>query len=337
MITFIHGTDSYRVKNRVDELVASLSNNKADVSYFDLSAREDLNKFTNAVKTAGLFARKEALVVSNVFAGASIAVADLIKEYKLADDRERFLIFAETNTEVALKKSDKELYKYLTSRTCKSETVNPLTDAQLINWIGIEGKRNGITIDPASARKLIDYITDASQTYGAKAGDSTAKDKTWRLHNEITKLAHYKNSTDNKGDKNISAADVELLVNPALGVNIFQLTDSIASRNKSQATVLLDKAIKNGTDPHYLFSMIVYQFRNLLTIKSMMKNAFAQPAIVAKTKLHPFVVRKTSAQAQKYELEELKRYFTKLTQLEIDSKSGTIDLTDGLYQFVLAI
>jgi len=83
--------------------------------------------------------------------------------------------------------------------------------------------------------------------------------------------------------------------------------------------------------------MIVYQFRNLLRLKELVKNALPYASIVKKTGLHPYVVKKAFEQCKKFDLEELKQLFNQLARLDIETKSGKMDMAEGLYQFVFSL
>ena len=83
--------------------------------------------------------------------------------------------------------------------------------------------------------------------------------------------------------------------------------------------------------------MLVYQFRNLLRVKDLAKNAVPYAEIIKKTGLNPYVVKKTYEQCKKYELDELKNEVAELSRLDLAAKNGEIDMTGGLYQFVFSL
>jgi DNA polymerase-3 subunit delta len=127
------------------------------------------------------------------------------------------------------------------------------------------------------------------------------------------------------------------MVGPNVNLNIFEIVDAIADKNQRKALRTLYGHLENGVDPYYIFSMIVYQFRNLLKVKALAKNALAYAGIIKKAGLHPYVVKKTFEQCKKFDLEELKRLFNQLARLDIETKTGKIDMAEGLYQFVFSL
>jgi len=111
---------------------------------------------------------------------------------------------------------------------------------------------------------------------------------------------------------------------------------ALANKQKAKSFEILFKELSGGREPHYIFSMIVYQFRNLLAVKDLAERGLNLSAIQQKLKLHPFVARKLVAASQKFSLPDLKAKYQMLCGLDIAFKEGRVDLTDSLYNFVLA-
>jgi len=70
--------------------------------------------------------------------------------------------------------------------------------------------------------------------------------------------------------------------------------------------------------------MFVYQFRNLLLVKSLLQNGVNTAQIGQKIKLHPFVLKKTLAQAQNFSLADLKKIYAGLLETDISIKNGRL-------------
>ena len=64
---------------------------------------------------------------------------------------------------------------------------------------------------------------------------------------------------------------------------------------------------------HYVF--LLNQFRNLLIIKQSPKNSG----------LHPFVVQKSSYLCNQFSIEQLKKIYQKIFQVDSDIKTGKIE------------
>ena len=148
--------------------------------------------------------------------------------------------------------------------------------------------------------------------------------------NEIDKLTNFKT------DGVVKKEDVVLLGFKKTDLNIFDFVDAISGKNKSRAYEILFKEIKNSRDPYYLLTMIVYCFRNLLSVKDLSDRGMSLDTITKKVHLHPFVVRKAYQSAGKFSLEELKKIYGHLLDMDTHSKEGMVNLTDSLFNFMLS-
>jgi DNA polymerase-3 subunit delta len=151
------------------------------------------------------------------------------------------------------------------------------------------------------------------------------------LSNEIKKLANFK-----KGEK-IESKDVKLLVKPTIETAIFETIDAISLQDKKRAISLIHRHLEKGDNPSYLLSMINYQFRNILIIKDLIEKRYPYYSILKTTKLHPFVVKKSYQQAYKFSLQELKKIYQKIFQVDLDIKTGKIEPEIALDLFISSI
>lgn len=334
MIIFLYGQDNYRLKQNLDKIMDEYKKKYSGLalSVLDLNEAGEFSKLEDAVKTVSFFDEKRLIVLKNAF-GETDKISELIKTWDLVNDKQRILAFVENADEARLVKQNKELLALLTAQPNVTKCLEPLEGRQLENWVVKEFKSAGVEVDHAAIKKLISFVGSDS----------------WRLGQEIIKLTNYKNSEGNSKEPKedaplgseecgvITAEDVDLLVCPKEDFNIFQIVDAVADKNKSKAAALIHNCLAAGEDPHYIFSMIVYQFRNLLRVKSLIKNAVPYAEIVKKTRLNPFVVKKTFEQCKKYDLDELRQLFSSLAQIDIEAKSGLIDMDSGLYGFVFSL
>jgi DNA polymerase-3 subunit delta len=153
----------------------------------------------------------------------------------------------------------------------------------------------------------------------------------WQMSQEIRKLSAYKL----KGI--IQVKDVELLVVPKIETDIFKTIDAIAQKNKELALLLLHKHLAKGDAPLYLLSMINFQFRNLLVVKDFMENRCNTYNNLRIPGMHPYVARKSSAQAQNFTFDKLKKIYYKLLAIDTKIKTGKVDARMALDMFVIGI
>jgi len=322
MIIFLYGKDSYRLKQNIQKIIDEYRKKNSGMSFmvFDFSeeSNKKINDFRDAIKTVSFFDEKKLIQLNGALV-AGEEIVKVVKEYNLTEDKQTILIFAENAAEAELAKKSKKLFTFLSAKPNVVKSFEPLAGKQLENWILNETEGIGTKIEPAAARKLVEY-----------AGNDS-----WRLAVEIEKLANYAAAGNSL---KITEDNVKLLVAPKINLNIFETVDAIAGKNRGRAVVLLNNHLTNGEDPYYLFLMVIYQFRNLLRVKSLTANpaaAVSSETVAKKTGLHPFAAKKMLEQSQKYELEELKNKFIRLADSDIAIKNGRVDIVDCLYQIVL--
>ncbi|MBE2224740.1 MAG: DNA polymerase III subunit delta [Anaerolineae bacterium] len=149
--------------------------------------------------------------------------------------------------------------------------------------------------------------------------------------NELEKLILY------KGNAEIMPADVELLSPYLAEASIFDLVDALGNRNEKKAALLLQKKFAEGTDPFYLFSMFIRQFRLLIQVKEAAQDGSRPPAISQQLKMHSFVAGKLYQQSQQFSLPQLEQIYCHLLNVDVQVKTGRNDLTTALNLLVAVL
>jgi DNA polymerase-3 subunit delta len=179
-------------------------------------------------------------------------------------------------------------------------------------------------------KKLEAWITKQAQKHKAQIKTEAIKlliqyagNNLWQISNEIKKLVNYKAGALKPV---ISQKDIKVLVTPKINLNIFKTIDAIAEKNKQKALSLIHQHLKKGDSPSYLLSMITFQFRNLLIVKE--KSTYFGNINAAGARglnMHPFVFRKSLWLSQKFSLEQLKKIYQKIFQIDLAIKTGKIE------------
>ncbi len=155
------------------------------------------------------------------------------------------------------------------------------------------------------------------------------------LENEIEKLVLYKGEEAFQDDATvITAEDVTLLCPYAAEASIFDLVDALGNRYGKRAAQLLQEKFQDGSDPFFLFSMIVRQFRLLIQVKEVAEKGERPPAIAKTLKIHPFVANKLYQQSHHFSLSQLEQIYRHLLSVDIGVKTGKNDMTTALYLLV---
>jgi DNA polymerase-3 subunit delta len=121
---------------------------------------------------------------------------------------------------------------------------------------------------------------------------------------------------------------VELLVKPEIDLNIFEMVDALGQKDKSKTLKLFNQHLKQGDDEQYLFSMFVYQIRNLIRVKAPQ---------IGRLDMHPFVIEKSRKQARNFSFEDLKKIYQKLFEIDLSVKTGKINIKSALETFIVEL
>jgi len=294
MIIFLYGQDTYRMREKLKEMIERYK--KIHKSGLNLKYFDDFANLKDEIRQAPMFKEKKLAVITDVFANLNFKEKFLENKKDFLKTEDIILFYQEGE----INKSN-SLFKFL-KKNAKSQEFKFLGGQRLKTWIKKEFNRYETEIDSGVLEKLIEYIGN----------------DLWRMSNEIKKLASFKNN------KKVRAEDVELLVRSKIETDIFKTIDAIAEKNKKQALKLLHKHLEKGDSPLYLLSMINYQFRNLLIVKDFIEKHKPYNVILKKSGLHPFVVKKTYYQSQKFTFQELKKIYQKIFKVDLDIKTGRI-------------
>ncbi len=313
MIIFLYGQDTYRARQKLNEIAEHYKKiHKTGLNLKRLDAKEiGFQDFSDQFKITSMFDEKKLIILENVFSSLKFQEEFLENSKNLVKSEDIILIYQEG--EITGKN---KLFEFL-KKKAKSQEFKFLGGQKLKNWVKKEfEKHQGIKINPEVLEKLVDYVGS----------------DLWLLSNEIKKLVNYRKksvlapafakATADKGE--IEVKDVELLVRPKIETDIFKTIDAIAQKDKKQALKLLHKHLEKGDSPLYLLSMINFQFRNLLIVKELIESRKTYNTILRKSGLHPFVVKKTYFQSEKFTFEELKKIYQKIFQADLDIKTGKI-------------
>ncbi|HDZ54224.1 MAG TPA: DNA polymerase III subunit delta [Candidatus Nealsonbacteria bacterium] len=311
MIIFLYGQDTYRSRQKVNEIVDHYKKTYKDgfnLKHFDFK-KDDYNDFQNEIQSIPMFAGKKLIVLKNAILNENFQTNFIKDSKKLINSKDIILFYEDKDIPVKGK-----LFKFL-KKHVKSQEFRSLSGQPLINWVKKEFKNLGSTIDQKPLEKLIAFIGN----------------DLWRLNKEIQKLVAY------KYNQKIETNDIELLIRPKIETDIFKTIDAIAARNRRSAFSLIHQHLEKGDSPLYLLSMINFQFRNLLIMKSHKFNTGYLSTSPKRWGMHPYVARKAVEQSRKFSLDELKKIYQKIFQFDLAIKTGKVDAKTALDLLVAEI
>lgn len=310
MIIILYGSEPFLAEQKVKEIVENYK--KTQKSGLNLTTFKpenfSLDDFKSAIGTVSMFEEKKLIILKNIFTQIKDEAKNILKILKDDDiqgSKEIVVVFFEGG---AVEKNKD--FESLLKKPNLFQEFKKLEGAKLNGWIKKEFERSGSQIDSKAILALI----------------QSAGNDMYRLKNEIDKLAAYK--------KVIIDKDVLNMVSAEFHSDIFSVIDAIAKKDKKLSFRILNDHIEHGESEIYLLSMIVYQFRNLLRVKSLINQEVGADQVVKKTGLHPFVVKKSIDAARLFSLDDLKNIYHKLFDLDLKMKIGSIDSSQALNLFI---
>ena len=296
MIIFLYGQDTYQLNLKLKAVIENyrkIHPKGLNLRYLDFK-KDNYNNLYDEIQSISMFAKKKLLVLKNTFLNEDFKANFLRDSQKFLDSKEIILFYEENK----IQEKDK-LFQFL-RKYGEYQEIQPLEGEKLKGWAKKEFEKHETEIESPALERLINF-----------AGNDL-----WRLSKEIEKLITYKKK------EIIRIKDIELLVKPKIETAIFETIDAIAARDKKRALNLIHQHLEKGDSPAYLLSMINFQFRNLLMIKSNKSGE--------RLGMHPFVVQKTLSQAKRFSLEELKKIYQKIFQADLNIKTGKIEAETAL-------
>lgn len=315
MLIFLYGPDIFRSNQKLKEIIDNYRvKHKSGLNFqsfeWSFSVLSDLK---NILSSVSMFEEKKLAIVKNACVAAEAdqeKLVEMLEEKGAVKDGGVIMVFFEAG-----KPEKSKLFNWLSKKVKMSECFENPTGIKLSNWARKQIQEAGGQIEPRALEKLTGFVGS----------------DLWQMSNEINKLANF------KVGKLITEADIDLMVKSKYDQNIFATIDALANRNKALAYKLMHQHLAQGENEIYILTMFVYQFRNLLQIKSLIDGGLSSDALVRKTGLHPFVIKKSWAILKNFSQDALKKIYERLLKLDIAIKRGKIEPQTALDLIVAEI
>ncbi len=185
---------------------------------------------------------------------------------------------------------------------------------EMPEWVRKEARSQQGQFSPGAAAALVAHVGNDTQLASL----------------EITKLLTY---VDYK--RPVEAEDVEELTAQAGQADVFEMVDALAGGNSRQAIGLLHRLLESQ-DPLSLFGMITRQFRLLLQAREVIDEGRGGQ-MASELHQHPFVAEKLSAQARRFDMDQLKDIYRRLLLLDEAMKTSQSPADLALDTFIAEI
>lgn len=183
----------------------------------------------------------------------------------------------------------------------KARAFTPPKGTQLEAWIAKRAAHEGAEI-----------TRDAAHLLATEVGDDLRV-----LAQEIAKLSTYAG----KGGQ-IRVEDVRLLTPSSRQAKVFDLTDALARRDRSQALALLHELLAAGESPLGIVALTAFSTRSLLQVKTLAERGLRAPQIAQAAGMAPFVVDKSLGMVRQFTFAQLEAAHRSLLEVDTALKSS---------------
>ncbi len=313
MIYFLYGPDTYRSREKLNEIIREYKKtHTSGLSFHRLDTEEDgFENFKKIIETASLFPEKKLIIITST--SESDLFQKQFKEFLEARPLEK-----EKDVIVIFRQAEKGKKSGLTAwlpRVAKTQEFRELKGVARKRWASeyLENKKARIDSDALALFLNLSAFRD-----------------TWGLKNELDKLVSYSG-----GD--ITENHVATHLKKDIDTNIFEMIDALSSRQKKHAMRLLGEMMEKGANESYLLSMIAYRIKNLIRVKALDEERVPFTLFSKRLPIHPYVIRKSYDQSKRFTLGELKKIYRMIATIDLDSKSGKREPRLALELFVARI
>ena len=311
MLLFLYGDDTYRLKKKLKEITDKFTRDHdqsgLNLTRFD-GARLDLAALQQTLGAAPFMSKKRMVILENILSGNKKKLPDDLEKILSGDSPDLILVLVEESglrdlSKIGFfKKLEKNKYNYI---------FEPLKGIELEKWIKKEALARGIGFSP-------EMLT----TFTAQVGNDL-----WRAATELDKISAYIGSQ--KTGK-LGMADFKNLISSKTEQNIFALIDAIGAKDKRLALKMLSNEIAAGSNELYILTMLIGQLELLLSVKDLYdagepacrQAGRDKSALAVKLNVHPFKVQKALAVIKRFSIDELKKIYGSLIQIDRQIKTG---------------
>lgn len=309
MVYFLYGTDTFRSRRKLNEIIAKFKEKQgSDVNFQRFCAPHfSAGQFLDAVQSVGFFSSKRLVVVEKLLSEGSRELQQDVAESLAQIPEEVLVVFWEEGTP-----EKSPLYPLLCQPKVSQEFAT-LDQSELEKWILEEANRLGCLIEPEAVCRLAEI----------SLGDL------WLVSTELEKLACL------RAGLKITAADISKTFAHKKQIKIFELTDALVQKKVKIALESLHRLLDQGESEQRIISMLSYQLRNMAIIKDLLERKYTPRQIAQISKLHSFQIKKITAGLQLFTLDEIRNLYEKLLELDYLIKTGRVEATLGLEKFLI--
>lgn len=317
-VYLFHGSEKLLINKVTEQIKSKLLNKELEAFNLDILDGEKVfaNQVVEIANILPVMSEKRVVIVNNppyflTGKGQDNAEEKALLDY-LEDPHLGCCLIFQVNGKIDKRK---KVYKAV-GKAGEIIEFAPLGKIKLEQWVRGFFKEKGKTLDA----EAIEYL-------GLVGSEGLEK-----LEKELEKLDLYCQE-----QAQISLEDVQAVISKSPEVNIFNLQDSIASREGKKALELLGHSLTMGEAPMAIIYRLASHFRMILIAKDMLEQGFSEKIIRGRLGAHPYTVSKALRQSRNFNLEQLIKALERLLEAEIQFKTGGREANELLETLVIQL
>ena len=316
MVIVLQGADTYRSSRRVHQLRDAFRD-KFDPKGHAIQSLDGVTatgeQIISAVGSGGLFSTKRCIIIDDISATSPCwNVKGFLPALTSATSDQDRIILLRSTPAVSTKKGRPAKAALPKIPGAKIEEFPMLSEAEIRGWITNELKHRGGTITREAQEMLI----------------LRTKGDLWRLDQEVEKLLAAGNG----------AITTDLVQSHVLGEvksDIFALTDALGQRQRARALHLVTSELQSGSHPLVVVAAFLRHLQALYKIRVLLdRGEIPKPEALD---LHPFVVKKATAQVRLLNATELRAWHHAVLEIEKDLKTSPLDAETLIDRFIMRV
>ncbi len=188
-----------------------------------------------------------------------------------------------------------------------TKTFTPVRGAKLLQWLGAEAARLGITFRSGAAEALVEQIGDDQEA----------------LLTEMEKLA-----LATVGGE-VGQDDIELHTIPTDEGVVWTMTDLVSAGRRTEALRYARRLLERGSDAYGLWAILLSMLKNVVLVRAAIDDGLSAGRDIAeRTGVHPFALRAIQPYATRCSGDDLARAVRWAVEADVQLKTGGYRATD---------
>lgn len=312
MTYLLYGLEEFLIKQEIIKIKNKEKVDDISVNTYDLE-NISLETIIDDASTISLFSEKKIIICDNayIFTGTTNKKLPeqnnkLLEKYLENENPDTILIFTIVKDKLDERKKIVKTLKQMN----RIKEFNKLD--HIDNFIKKE-------LEPYKiGKKELDLLLD-------RVGDNLSI-----LHQEIEKIKLYKDK-----DMIITESDIIELTHKNVDTDIFNLIENIVKKNKTSALESYKEMIILGEEPIKIIIMLANQFRLIYQSRNLYKKGYSEKDISSLLGVHPYRIKLAITKGNQFQDNILLDYLKRLSELDINIKTGKIEKELGLELFIL--